>query len=51
MTQGVDGEQRSYTATGLRCGTLHHFYLTAHNYIGERERERERERESTYIHT
>ncbi|KAG7154306.1 Down syndrome cell adhesion molecule-like protein 2-like 14, partial [Homarus americanus] len=30
----VDGDQRSYTVTSLRCGTLHHFYLTAHNHIG-----------------
>ncbi|XP_050729970.1 cell adhesion molecule Dscam2-like isoform X1 [Eriocheir sinensis] len=34
VTQKVGGEHRSYTATGLRCGTLHHFYLTGHNYIG-----------------
>ncbi|XP_045105879.1 Down syndrome cell adhesion molecule-like protein Dscam2 isoform X1 [Portunus trituberculatus] len=34
MTEEVGGEHHSYTATGLRCGTLHHFYLTAHNYIG-----------------
>ncbi|XP_042226889.1 Down syndrome cell adhesion molecule-like protein Dscam2 [Homarus americanus] len=34
VTAEVDGDQRSYTATGLRCGTLHHFYLTAHNHIG-----------------
>ncbi|XP_071517137.1 cell adhesion molecule Dscam2-like [Panulirus ornatus] len=34
MTVEVDGSRRAYTATGLRCGTLHHFYLTAHNHIG-----------------
>ncbi|XP_071517586.1 cell adhesion molecule Dscam2-like isoform X2 [Panulirus ornatus] len=34
MTVEVDGVRRAYTATGLRCGTLHHFYLTAHNHIG-----------------
>ncbi|XP_071541356.1 cell adhesion molecule Dscam2-like [Panulirus ornatus] len=34
LTVTVDGERSAYTATGLRCGTLHHFYLTAHNHIG-----------------
>ncbi|KAK7082480.1 hypothetical protein SK128_000209 [Halocaridina rubra] len=34
VTAQVDGLHRAYTATGLRCGTLHHFYLTASNYIG-----------------
>ncbi|XP_069972795.1 cell adhesion molecule Dscam1 isoform X4 [Penaeus vannamei] len=34
MTAEVEGSHRAYTAKGLRCGTLHHFYLTAHNHIG-----------------
>ncbi|XP_066948108.1 cell adhesion molecule Dscam2-like isoform X4 [Macrobrachium rosenbergii] len=34
LTAEVEGLQRAYTATGLKCGTLHHFYLTARNYIG-----------------
>lgn len=35
MTAEVEGSHRAYTAKGLRCGTLHHFYLTAHNHIGK----------------
>ncbi|XP_069167807.1 cell adhesion molecule Dscam2 isoform X2 [Procambarus clarkii] len=34
VTAAVNGEQRSFTARDLRCGTLHHFYLTALNHIG-----------------
>nr|XP_053626185.1 cell adhesion molecule Dscam2-like [Cherax quadricarinatus] len=34
LRAAVDGDQRSFTARDLRCGTLHHFYLTAHNHIG-----------------
>lgn len=35
MTAEVEGSHRAYTTKGLRCGTLHHFYLTAHNHIGK----------------
>ncbi|KAK4288092.1 hypothetical protein Pmani_038864, partial [Petrolisthes manimaculis] len=34
VTESVEGQHKSFTATGLRCGTQHHFYLTAHNHIG-----------------
>ncbi|KAK3858057.1 hypothetical protein Pcinc_035719, partial [Petrolisthes cinctipes] len=33
----VDGDDRTFTAQNLRCGSLHHFYLTVRNYVGRSE--------------
>lgn len=31
----VTGDQRTYTTYNLRCGSLHHFYVTVHNHVGQ----------------
>ena len=31
----VPGRATTHTVTSLRCGTVHHFFVTAHNNIGK----------------